>query len=137
MFRDAFMRRRCLIPADGFYEWKRSPLGKQPWRFTMADKKPFAMAGIWEEWGKEADKRETCAIITIGANELMAPIHDRMPVIVSPETYARWLDPANESASELLVPYPAEEMLAYAVSTRVNTAKNDDPALIEPVPQKN
>jgi len=137
MFRDAFMRRRCLIPADGFYEWKRSPLGKQPWRFTMADKEPFAMAGIWEEWGKEADKRETCAIITIGANELMAPIHDRMPVIVSPETYARWLDPANESASELLVPYPAEEMLAYAVSTRVNTAKNDDPALIEPVPQKN
>ncbi len=137
MFRDAYKRRRCLIPADGFYEWKRDAAGKQPWRFTMADKEPFAMAGIWEEWGKEGGKRQTCAIITIGANELMAPIHDRMPVIISPETYARWLDPANESVFELLVPYPAEEMVAYPVSTRVNTPKNDDPALIEPLPQKN
>jgi len=137
MFRDAFERRRCLIPADGFYEWKRSAAGKQPWRFTMADKEPFAMAGIWDEWGKEGDKRQTCAIITVGANELMAPIHDRMPVIISLEAYARWLDPANEFAFDLLVPYPVEEMFAYPVSTRVNTAKNDDPAVIEPLPQKN
>ncbi|MGH9576263.1 MAG: SOS response-associated peptidase [Terriglobales bacterium] len=136
MFRDAFKRRRCLIPADGFYEWKRSASGKQPWRLTMADKEPFAMAGIWEEWGKEGGKLETCAIITIGANELMAPIHDRMPVIIAPETYARWLDPANESPFELLAPYPAENMIAYPVSTRVNSPKNDDPALIEPLAQK-
>ena len=102
MFRDAFMRRRCLIPADGFYEWKRGPSGRQPWRFTMADKEPFAMAGIWEVWGNGGENLETCAIITTGANELMAPIHDRMPVIIAHETYAHWLDPANESAFELL-----------------------------------
>ena len=137
MFRDAFKRRRCLIPADGFYEWKRSASGKQPWRLTMADKEPFAMAGIWEEWGKEGEKLETCAIITIGANELMAPIHERMPVIIAHETYARWLDPANESPFELLAPYPAQNMIAYPVSTRVNSPKNDDPVLIEPLPQKN
>ncbi|HKQ24029.1 MAG TPA: SOS response-associated peptidase [Burkholderiales bacterium] len=133
MFRDAFKWRRCLIPADGFYEWKRSAAGKQPWRFTMADKEPFAMAGIWEEWRKQGEKRQTCAIITIGANELMAPIHDRMPVIIPFERYARWLDLADESVFDLLVPYPAEEMVAYPVSTRVNTPKNDDPALIEPL----
>ena len=133
MFRDAFKWRRCLIPADGFYEWKRSATGKQPWRFTMADKEPFAMAGIWEEWRKQGEKRQTCAIITIGANELMAPIHDRMPVIIPFERYARWLDLADESVFDLLVPYPAEEMVAYPVSTRVNTPKNDDPALIEPL----
>ncbi len=137
MFREAFKRRRCLIPADGFFEWKRSASGKQPWRFTMADKEPFAMAGIWEEWGKDSEILQTCAIITIGANDLMAPIHDRMPVIIAHDAYARWLDPANDAAFELLMPYPAEEMTAYPVSTRVNSPKNDDPELIVPVPQKN
>jgi putative SOS response-associated peptidase YedK len=135
MFRDAFRHRRCLIPADGFYEWKRTGTAKQPWRFTMADREPFAMAGIWDLWTRGPVPRETCAIVTTDANELMAKVHDRMPVIIAPEHYQAWLDPAYPDPEELLAPFPAEEMAAYRVSTRVNNARNEDPGLIEPLPE--
>jgi putative SOS response-associated peptidase YedK len=134
MFRDAFRHRRCLLPADGFYEWKRSGSVKQPWRFVMSDREPFAIAGIWDIWTRSVQPQETCAIVTTAANELMAQVHDRMPVIIAPGDYEAWLDPSNPQPQALLVPFPSEEMNAYRVSTRVNNARNEDPGLIEPLP---
>ncbi len=134
MFRDAFKRRRCLIPADGFYEWKRVGNAKQPYRFVMRDGEPFAFGGIWESWhAGQTDARETCAMVTTLANAVMAPIHDRMPVIVLPADYARWLDPANDKAYALLKPLPNDLLRAYPVSTRVNNARNDDAELLRPL----
>jgi putative SOS response-associated peptidase YedK len=135
MFRTAIRRRRCLIPANGFYEWQQRPGAKQPWHVGMADGSLFAFGGIWEYWAKQgAAPVVSCAIIVTGANELMRTIHECMPVIVAPEDYARWLsdelqDPVE--IGEMLVPYPAEEMRAYPVSTRVNSVKNDGPELIQ------
>jgi putative SOS response-associated peptidase YedK len=130
-FRDAFRRRRCLIPADGFFEWEKVGTGKQPYHFHLADGAPFAFAGIWEETGDQP----ACAIITTEANELVRPVHDRMPVIVPREQFGLWLDPDQHQAAEmlpLLVPYPAERMSAVAVSTRVNSAKYDGPECVQP-----
>ena len=132
MFREAFKRRRCLLVADGFYEWKRTGMAKQPWRFLMAEREPFGIGAIWETWGSGVARRETCAIVTTGANEIMAPVHDRMPVILAQADYARWLDPAAPPPHDLVKPFPAEEMFAYVVSQRVNNAANDGPDLIEP-----
>lgn len=137
-FRDAFAKRRCLIPADGFHEWRKTPDGKQPFAIVPKDEPLFAFAGLWERW---KDKRtgeitRTCAIITGPPNELMAPIHNRMPVILDRADWARWLgqeDTSKEDLLYLLKPYPAEKMRAYPVSARVNSPKEDDEALSEAV----
>lgn len=137
MFRAAIRRRRCLVPADGFYEWQAGPGRKQPFRIGMVDGAPFAMGGIWEYWARPGQQPlVSCAIVVTGANELVAAIHERMPVIIGPEDYARWLDPASMNQAQieaLLAPYPAELMRAQPVSTLVNDVNNDGPALVEPL----
>jgi putative SOS response-associated peptidase YedK len=137
MFRNAIARRRCLIPADGFYEWQQRPGGKQPWHIGMVDHATFALGGIWEYWaGERGEPVLSCAIIVTDANELVRQFHERMPLIIAREDWDRWLDPELVEPAEiekLLRPFPAEQMRAYPVSTRVNNAKNDDPALIEPL----
>ena len=130
-FRDAFRRRRCLIPASGFYEWRREGSVKQPWYVYPAMGEVFAFAGLWERWRGGGAPLETCAIVTTDANAVMAPIHDRMPVIVAREDYARWLDgaPGND-VSDLLRPADAAAIAVRRVSRAVNNARNENPALI-------
>jgi putative SOS response-associated peptidase YedK len=135
-FRAAAKKRRCLVPVDGFYEWKKESQGKRPYLIRVKDVPLFAFAGLWESWGKGEQKLETFTILTGKPNALVSTIHDRMPVIVRPEHYALWLDPRHEDFSELtpvLEPYPAERMVAVPVSTRVNSPKNNDAACIESV----
>ncbi len=133
-FRRAFRDRRCLIPADGFYEWKRTSDGKQPYRIHMGDGRPFAFAGLWESWDKGREEIRSCAILTTAANALVGEIHDRMPVILAPDAYDVWLDPGSErdELTGLLAPYPEEEMEAYPVSRLVNSPRNNDPRCVEP-----
>ncbi len=126
-FRDAYRQRRCLIPADAFYQWKPYGKRKQPYCVYMADRKPFGLGGLWEQWQDPSGKTvETCTIITTDANELLAELHDRMPLIVHPSDYDAWLDAGNPRAEELLKPFPAREMRYYPVSAHVNKADNDD-----------
>ena len=137
-FRMAYRRHRCLLPADGFYEWMpvpgNAPVRKQPLHISMKDGAPFGLAGLCERWlSPDGDVLDTCAIITTAANALLRPVHERMPLIVAPEDYARWLDPANADVDDLVAPFPAERMTCRPVSTRVNAVRNDEPALIEPV----
>ena len=131
-FRAAFKNRRCLIPADGFYEWQSGPRGKQPYRITLADGAMFAFAGLWERWRNPATDEwiESCCIVTCDTNELTEKFHDRMPVIIAAEDYDAWLTGTPEQASTLLRPYPADEMRAYPVSSRVNSPKNDSAELV-------
>jgi putative SOS response-associated peptidase YedK len=136
-FRAAFKRRRCLILADGFFEWEKLPgLNKQPYFIGMRDRRPFAFAGLWEHWQpKKGSELHSCTIITGDANGLVERIHDRMPVILPPSMYDVWLDPAEqerEKLQPLLVPYPADEMWMYPVSTLVNNPRNENPACVEP-----
>ena len=139
-FRTAFKRRRCLIPADGFYEWQKLADGKtkQPMYIRMKTKKPFAFAGLWETWHDKTGaggEIPSCTIITTTPNSLMKSIHDRMPVIVKPEDYRKWLSPAEEPAEELsrlIAPFPADEMEAFPVSRLVNSPHNDSARCIEP-----
>ncbi len=132
-FRRAFRDRRCLIPADGFYEWKRENGGKQPYYFRMQGGRPFAFAGLWESWTKDGEIR-SCAILTTAANEVVAGIHERMPVILPSRHYEAWLDPEAErdELTDLLVPYPGDDLETYPVSRFVNSPGNDDPRCIEP-----
>ena len=134
-FRESFQRRRCLIPADGFYEWQRSGKIAQPYFFHMRDESPFAFAGIWDEWKGDGKAIASCAIITTTANELLASVHDRMPVILSSESQDQWLDDDFEPVTlrNLLVPFPASEMASHAVSYDVNHPKIDDEYLIKAV----
>ena len=136
-FRDALKRRRCLIPADGFYEWQELGKGKQPWLLRMRGGKTFAFAGLWSAWKdpRSGAPLETCAILTTTPNELAASVHDRMPVILPPTTWNRWLDDAAQGTpfTELLVSFPAEQMEAFPVSKRVNSPANEGPENIEPV----
>jgi putative SOS response-associated peptidase YedK len=135
-FRSAVRQRRCLILADGFYEWQKLPDGKQPYRIRLKDGKPFAFAGLWDRWHKEAEPVESCTILTTDANDLMRPLHDRMPVILDRTAFERWLDPTLQDPAEvqaLLRPFPSEVLQAYPVSTHVNNAKNEDPACIAPL----
>jgi putative SOS response-associated peptidase YedK len=134
-FRSAFRHRRCLLLADGFYEWQRLDGKKQPFYLRLRDDRPFAFAGLWESWtGPDGEVIESGALLTTEANATVRPVHDRMPVILAAADYARWLDPAAqkpEALQPLLRPYPAEEMTAYPVSTRVNAPRNDDAKCIE------
>ena len=135
-FRDAFHKRRCLILADGFYEWKRgNGKKKEPVAFRLWDGSPFAFAGLWERW-EETDGHpvETCAILTTEANELVKPIHDRMPVILRPEHYDAWLDPSvkqTDLLQPLLVPFDAAAMTLFSVTPWVNDARHEGPRCLE------
>jgi putative SOS response-associated peptidase YedK len=133
-FRKPLRERRCLILADGFYEWKREGARKQPSCIKLRDGEPFAFAGLWDRWHpKGRQPLETCTILTTTPNELVQPIHDRMPVILPSSAYSVWLDPTVrdvEPLQALLTPYPAAEMIAYPVSTRVNTPAYDSPECI-------
>ncbi len=135
-FRSAYLRRRCLIPADGFFEWQSLPAarGKQPLYFKMKSARPFAFAGIWEMWhGADGSEIRSCAIITTTPNELVAMAHNRMPVILPPSAYSTWLEPGERKPDQLqslLQPYPAQEMTAVRVSNAVNNPRLDTPACI-------
>jgi putative SOS response-associated peptidase YedK len=136
-FRDAFERRRCLVPVDNFYEWKKVDGGKQPYAIALADRGIMALAGLWENWKSPAGEWvRSFAIVTTEPNDLCAHLHNRMPVILAPETWPAWLgeQPADEAQlKSLLAPYPSDGMIAWPVSTRVGNVKNNDPSLIEPV----
>lgn len=136
-FQESLKERRCLIPGDAFYEWKRKGKTKTPFCFTMADESIFAFAGIWDKWrSPEGKVIETCSIITTKPNALCADIHDRMPVILPDDVYDLWLDPGfqrTDAICDLLKPFNAELMNRYEVSDRVNLVQNDDPACAEPL----
>jgi putative SOS response-associated peptidase YedK len=135
-FRTAFRKRRCWVPADGFYEWKKTPIGKQPYRFTMKDESLFFFAGLWEIWrNTEGKDVRTVTLITTEPNEVTQFVHDRMPVILAPANRAAWLakETPVETLKSLLVPYSADTMQAMPVSTAVNSAKYDGPELIKPL----
>ncbi len=157
-YKEPFEQRRCLVVADGFYEWQKVKGGpKQPYFMSMADGHPFAFAGLWDRWRPCGDQLEqltaaaratmklnaegrveSCSFLTTEPNELLAPIHDRMPVIVPPELWDTWLDPHVRDAAmlgEILRPCSAELMQAHPVSTNVNTPNNDDPECIKPLPK--
>lgn len=128
-YRSAFRQRRCLIPADGFFEWQKQNGQKQPFLFRLRDGRPFAFAGLWERWQQGAQLSESCTILTTEANEVVRPLHDRLPVILPAHQYHVWLD-CPVQRQKLLLPllgaYPAEEMIACPVSMRVNSPRNDD-----------
>jgi putative SOS response-associated peptidase YedK len=136
-FRAAFKRRRCLIPASGFYEWQPQDHYKQPYAICMKDNELFSLAGLWEHWESPEGKLiESCSIIVTNANAVLKPIHDRMPVILAPEDYETWLDPENhdtDSLSELLTPYSSGKMKAYPVSRKMNDPSHDEHDCIEPI----
>lgn len=134
-FREALRKRRCLVPADAFYEWQRlSAKLRQPFAIALRSNQPYAFAGLWERWlpPQSAGPLETFTIITTEANPLVAPLHDRMPVLLEPRDYDRWLSPGDPAhlPIDLLRPYPAEKMLAWPVSQRVGNVRNDDPELL-------
>ena len=134
-FRAAYLRRRCLILADGFYEWQTIPgsKAKTPMYIRLASGKPFAFAGLWELWRPDDTPVLSCTIITTEPNDLLAPIHNRMPVILPPDAYDLWLDPAEQkpaALNALLKPYPADLMTAYPVSRLVNSPSNDTPDVV-------
>jgi len=136
-FRDAFRRRRCLILADGFYEWQKLDGRKQPYHIHRRDGKPFAFAGLWERWNRGEQPLETCTILTTDANDLMRPLHDRMPVMLDPGDFERWLDPTVDRPAEFqpfLKPCPEDWLQATPVSTHVNNPRNEDASCIVPIP---
>jgi len=142
-YREALKRRRCLVPADAFYEWQRpnpemngdaAAKTKQPYAIALKSGEPYAMAGLWERWQpREGAALETFTILTTRPNELMEPIHNRMPVILAARDYSRWLSPGDPARPplDLLRPYPAEKMLAWPVSSRVGNVRNNDPQLLD------
>jgi putative SOS response-associated peptidase YedK len=136
-FREPLRKQRCLVPSDGFYEWKRSGKQKQPFCFEVVDGAVFAFAGLWDCWqSADGEAIETCTILTTTPNELLADVHDRMPVILAADQYDRWLDPSMQdapSAVSLLRPYDPKLMRRYPVSPRVNVVVNDDPECSAPV----
>lgn len=135
-FRKAFKQQRCLILADGFYEWKREGKAKQPYYIHMKGNRPFVFAGLWDQWKQGDDTSlESCAMITTGPNQVMEPIHNRMPVILHPDDYLFWLDPAmqnSQALGALLKPYPGDDMEAYPISPLVNNPRNDNPLCLQP-----
>jgi putative SOS response-associated peptidase YedK len=141
-FREAFKTRRCLVPADAFYEWQKIDAKiKQPFAIGMKDGSPYAFAGLWERWRDPATKEplETFTVITTDPNELIEPMHNRMPVIIQPKDYDRWLTPGDPERPpvDLLRPFPAEQMTAWKVDRKVGNVKNDTPDCIEPMTESN
>ncbi|NEQ33281.1 MAG: SOS response-associated peptidase [Leptolyngbya sp. SIO4C5] len=137
-FRSAFRRRRCLVVADGFYEWHRAKerQTKQPYYFHLRDRPPFAFAGLWEQWQNDDQTIHSCTLLTTAPNELLATVHNRMPVILPADAYDPWLDPQEqrvEVLQPLLTPYAAAEMQGYPVSTQVNNPSHETAACIEPL----
>ena len=136
-FRASFKKRRCLVVADGLYEWQPAGGPKQPYYFRLKSKQPFAMAGLWDVWDKsEEGPIQTFTILTTGPNELLEPVHHRMPVNLQASDYDTWLDPEIQDStrlSELLVSFPASEMEGYPVSTYVNNPANQGPRCVEPI----
>jgi putative SOS response-associated peptidase YedK len=132
-FAESFAERRCLVPIDGFFEWKKIGKRKQPYMIAMADRQPFTLAGLWRDWKdpKSGDWVRTFTIITTEANGLVATIHDRMPVVIAPEDRERWVKGPNPK--ELLKPYPADLMTMWPVSPDLNSPKNDRPDLLDPI----
>lgn len=135
-FKHSLQRKRCLIVADGFYEWRKEGRTKRPYRITLKNKELFGFAGLWDTWKSPTGDINSCTIITTTPNELMVSIHDRMPVILSRDSERVWLDQSIVDAGylkSLLVPYPAEAMIAYAVSSYVNSVKNNGPECMVPL----
>lgn len=138
-FREAFRSRRCIIPASGFYEWQKAEKGaKQPFYFYLKDRELFGFAGLWEEWldKQTGELLETCTIITTEANEVLKPVHERMPVILKAQDYDEWLDPKERNTDKLqtlLAPYPAKEMDSHPVSRSVNITTTNTAELIAPI----
>jgi putative SOS response-associated peptidase YedK len=136
-FKTPFQRHRCLVPADGFYEWQKTGGAKQPFFIRREDQRPLWLAGLWDRWeGGPEGAIDSFTILTTEPNEIVAPIHNRMPVILRPEDLDAWLDPANRdvgSLRALLGPFPAEEMTAYPVSRYVNSPRNEGPECVSPV----
>jgi putative SOS response-associated peptidase YedK len=136
-YKQALLRRRCIVPSDGFYEWQQEGGQRQPVYIHRKDDALFGFAGLWDEWRQDdGAPLRTCTIITVGPNELMAPIHNRMPAILRPEDEALWLDPSTRDLNALLhvlQPYPATELEAYPVSRHVNSPAADDPSCLLPV----
>ena len=137
-FCDAYERRRCLLPIDNFFEWKaiKGATEKQPFAIGMRNAQPFAPAAIWENWRRPGtdDWVRTFCVITTTANELVADIHDRMPVVIPPESYDRWLGTLDPNPLDLLAPFPSGPMTMWPISTRINKPSNDDPAILDPLP---
>lgn len=140
LFRQLVNQKRCLVPADSFYEWRTTPTGKQPYRILLRDEGLFCFAGLWDEWAdpETGEVLDTFTIITTEANALMRPLHERMPVLLHPEEEEEWLsgEQANEHLLSLLKPYPSEELKAYPVSQLVNSPANDSPEVLEPVAEQ-
>ena len=138
-FRSAYESRRCLVPVDGFYEWRTEGGKKQPFRIGFREGKPFAFAGLWESWTvpeglkDTGDTVETFTIVTTNANPKLVPIHHRMPVIVDPTDYELWLEGGSDEANAVIKPFSQDDMAFYRVSTRVNNVRNDDEACVEPL----
>ena len=139
-FRTALRQRRCLVPADGFYEWGargRGASDRQPYYLVLPEREPFSIAGLFERWrGEDGSLLETCVLLTVPANDRVRPVHDRMPAILRREDHARWLDPTEHDAQRvqaLLAPWAGSELEVRAVSRHVNRAEHDDPACIEPL----
>jgi putative SOS response-associated peptidase YedK len=136
-FREAFKRRRCLVPADAFYEWQKlDPKHKQPFAIALSSREPYGFAGVWDRWKDPVSREwlETFSIITTDANQVVAPLHNRMPVIIERKDYARWLGGSNvaQPPLDLLRPYPAEQMAAWKVDKAVGNVRNDTARLLEP-----
>ena len=134
MFRDAFQQRRCLILADGFYEWQGQRGSKQPYRFERVDQEPYAYAGLWETWSGNGETLSTCTILTCDANDVVSKVHDRMPVMLTQEAEATWIgnsDPTD--LQSVLQPYPDEKLRAYPISKRVNDPSYDSPDVLEEI----
>lgn len=136
-FRESFKRRRCIIPADGFYEWQRTGGKKQPFYFRLKDDRLFGFAGLWDKWrSPDGESLETCSLLTTEANEVLRPVHDRMPVILHSDDYDLWLDEdvrKQDLRQELLRPYPASEIAAYPVSMAINRPAHQGEELVQPI----
>ena len=134
MFRDAYAQRRCIVPVDGFFEWRaiKGARAKQPYAIAMKDGSPFGLAGLWENWKNPStgEWERTFAIITVPSNQVVAKIHNRMPAILEPKTYDRWLG-FEPDPHDVLITYPSEPMTMWPISTRVNKPENDEPSLLD------
>lgn len=133
-FRSAYAKRRCVVPVDNFFEWRKTMPPKRAYAIGMKDGSAFGIAGIWESWmhPETGELIRTICILTCPANELIATIHDRMPVILPPDAYDRWLSPLEPDPHDLLMPYPSERMRMWPVSNKVNSPRNDTPDILDP-----